>query len=177
MSESTFPERVQEDQITAKFIYHGEKASHYRDPEGRLRTHRADHWTAVLFRPDNETWQNGRLVDGAHRLGGSEGEIGHTIVLNWESGIGNRKPKRKGAEPEPVRPNIAEMLSMYCQEAHGVENEVTFENWFEDNKSEMDQEPTLAALRDWEALCRYRDELKRFLGSLFDEYINHTEWM
>lgn len=177
MSESTFSERVEEDRITAQYIYHGEQVSYYPDPmTGDLRQHRSDHWTVVLFRPDNETWQNGRLVDGAYRLGGPSGEIGHTIVLTYSMGTGLRKRKRADLRPEAVRPTIADVLSAYCQDVHAIENEVTFENWFEDTKSEIGQKPLLADYRMWESLCRYRDEFKRFLGSKFEEYINHTEW-
>ncbi|MFE9833980.1 hypothetical protein ACFYP4_02355 [Streptomyces sp. NPDC005551] len=177
MSETTFPERVEEDRIFGRFIYHGEVAESYKDDLGRVRSVPADKWTVVLFRPDNTTWRDGRLQDGACRLGSPKGEIGHTIVLEWESGVGNRKAKNKHHHPEPVQPDIAEVLSMYCQDAHGVENNATFEHWYDDRRSEPDAVPTLKDYRTWQSLCRYCDELKRFLGTEFDEYINHTEFM
>lgn len=177
MSESTFPERVEEDRVFGRFIYHGEVARNHKDYQGRIRSVPADKWTVVLYRPDNTTWQGGRLMDGACRLGSLQGEIGHTIVLDWESGVGNREAKNMHHHPQPVKPDVAEVLAAYCQDVHGVENEVTFENWFDEQRSEPDAEPTLKDFRTWESLCRYRDELKRFLGDKFDEYINHTEWM
>lgn len=176
MSESTFSERVEEDRITAKYIYHGEQVTYDRDSEGQLKPWRSDHWTIVLFRPDNETWDDGRMVHGAHRLGGPQGEIGHTLVLTYSTGLAHREAKRKHFPAEPVKPDVAEVLSDYCNDAHGIENEVTFENWFSDRRSEPGQEPLLFDYRQWESMCRDRDELKRFLGSKYDEYINHTEW-